>query len=49
MTRFRFRYRVVGAPASPGTGTVVYRLYPPSYSGTDFVTPQILFAVDRRP
>lgn len=48
-TRFRFRYRIVGAPASPGSGTVVYRLYPPSYTATDFVTPQVLFAVDRRP
>jgi hypothetical protein len=48
-TRFRFRYRIAGTPASPGTGTVVYRLYAPSYSATDFVTPHILFVVDRRP
>jgi hypothetical protein len=48
-TRFRFRYRIVGTPVSPGTGTVVYRLYPPAYAATDFVTPQIVFVVDKRP
>jgi len=48
-TRFRFRYRVIGAPVSPGTGTVVYRIYAPAYAATDFVTPQIVFVVDKRP
>ena len=48
-TRFRFQYRIVGTPASPGTGTVVYRRYPPSNSAPDFVTPHIMFLVDRRP
>ena len=49
LTRFRFRYRIVGAPASPGTGTVVYRNYPPVYTAPDFVTPQVNFMVDKRP
>jgi hypothetical protein len=48
-TRFRFRYRIVGTPASPGTGTVVYRMYAPVYAAADYVTPQIIFLVDRRP
>lgn len=48
-TRFRFQYRIVGTPASPGTGTVVYRRYPPSNSAPDFGTPHIMFLVDRRP
>jgi hypothetical protein len=48
-TRFRLRYRIVGTPASPGTGTVVYRIYAPSYTAADYVTPQIIFFVDRRP
>jgi len=48
-TRFRFRYRIVGTPVSPGTGTVVYRLYAPAYAATDFVTPQVVFVVDKRP
>jgi len=49
LTRFRFRYRIVGAPATPGSGTVVYRNYPPVYTAPDFVTPQINFMVDKRP
>jgi hypothetical protein len=49
LTRFRFRYRIIGAPASPGTGTVVYRNYPPVYTAPDFSTPQINFMVDKRP
>lgn len=49
LTRFRFRYRLVGTPASPGTGTVVYRLYPAAYTAPDFATPQVNFMVDKRP
>lgn len=50
LTRFRFRYRIVGAPASPGTGTVVYRIYPAAFTtAMDFTTPQIIFIVDKRP
>ena len=49
LTRFRFRYRIVGAPATPGSGTVVYRQYPPVYTAPDFATPQINFMVDKRP
>src|SRR5206468_2851647 len=48
-TIFRFRYRIVGAPATPGTGTVVYRQYPAAYTASDFATPQIIFVVDKRP
>lgn len=48
-TIFRFRYRIVGAPATPGSGTVVYRLFPANYTTVDFVTPQIIFVVDKRP
>jgi len=48
-TVFRFRYRIVGAPATPGTGTVVYRQYPAAYTAADFATPQIIFVVDKRP
>jgi hypothetical protein len=48
-TIFRFRYRIVGAPATPGTGTIVYRLYPANYTASDFATPQIIFVVDKRP
>jgi hypothetical protein len=50
LTRFRFRYRIVGAPASPGTGTIVYRVYPAAFTtAMDFTTPQIIFIADRRP
>jgi uncharacterized protein DUF4397 len=50
LTRFRFRYRIVGAPASPGTGTPVYRIYPAAFTtAMDFSTPQIIFVVDKRP
>jgi len=48
-TIFRFRYRIVGAPATPGTGTAVYRQYPAAYTAADFATPQIIFVVDKRP
>ncbi len=46
-TRFRFRYHT-GAPASPATGTVVYRIYPP-LSASDYTIPYIFFLVDDRP
>jgi len=48
-TRFRFRYRIVGAPATPGTGTVTYRIYASTNAATDFVIPQVEFLVDKRP
>ena len=49
ITRFRFRYRIVGAPATPGTGSVTYRIYASTNAATDFVIPQIEFLVDKRP
>ena len=49
VTRFRFRYRIVGAPVSPGTGNLQYRIVPMAYTATDFVTPQVIFIVDKRP
>ena len=49
LTQFRFRYRITGTPASPATGTPVYRLYPANYNAPDFATPQINFMVDKRP
>ncbi|HEV2669679.1 MAG TPA: DUF4397 domain-containing protein [Gemmatimonadales bacterium] len=49
VTRFRFQYRIVGAPLSPGTGGVTYRLYGSTNTATDFVIPQFLFIVDKRP
>ena len=48
-TRFRFKYRIAGTPASPATGTPVFRLYPPSYGASDFTIPYILYVVDKRP
>ena len=48
-TRFRFRYRIAGAPTSPATGAPIYRIYPPSYSAADFTIPYILYVVDKRP
>jgi hypothetical protein len=50
-TRFRFRYRIVGAPPPP---TFVppgpqYRVYPSTTAATDFIIPQFLFMVDKRP
>jgi len=48
-TRFRFKYRITGTPASPATGTPVYRLYPSSYTASDFTIPYILYVVDKRP
>lgn len=47
-TRFRFRYRISGTPASPGTGTITYRVYTP-LSTADFTLPYVLFMVDQRP
>ena len=49
ITRFRFQYRIIGAPVTPGTGAVTYRLYGSTNTATDFVIPQILFIVDKRP
>jgi len=47
-TRFRFRYRIAGTPASPATGTPVYRIFPP-LGTADFVLPFVTFVVDKRP
>jgi hypothetical protein len=47
-TRFRFRYRIVGTPVSPGTGSVTYRLYTP-LSTADFAIPFVTFVIDKRP
>ncbi|MGH7613963.1 MAG: DUF4397 domain-containing protein [Gemmatimonadales bacterium] len=47
-THFRFRYRMVGTPASPATGTPVYRIYPVG-STSDYTSPAILYLSDRRP
>jgi len=49
VTRYRFRYRIVGTPASPGTGNLQYRIVPVGYTATDFVTPQVIFMIDKRP
>jgi hypothetical protein len=52
-TRFRFQFRVLGTPASPGTGSPQYRVYPAldasGIQATDFTIPFIMFVVDRRP
>ena len=47
-TRFRFRYRITGAPVSPATGTPVYRIYPSS-TASDYTIPYIIYLVDKRP
>ena len=47
-TRFRFRYRIAGTPASPGSGNVTYRLYTP-LSTADFAIPFVTFVIDKRP
>ncbi|MGH7644017.1 MAG: DUF4397 domain-containing protein, partial [Gemmatimonadales bacterium] len=47
-THFRYRYRLIGTPASPATGTPVYRIYPRG-STTDYTSPAILYLADRRP
>jgi hypothetical protein len=49
VTRFRVRYLITGAPASPGTGNLQYRIVPVAYTATDFVTPQVIFMIDKRP
>ena len=46
-TRFRFRSRIAGAPASPATGTPVYRIYTPSTA--DYTMPSVIYLVDKRP
>lgn len=48
ITRFRIQYRVVAAPSTP-SGSVTYRVYQSVNTATDFVIPQILFLVDKRP
>jgi hypothetical protein len=47
-TRFRYRYRIVGTPVSPGTGTITFRVYPP-LAAADFTLPFVTFIVDQRP
>jgi hypothetical protein len=47
-TRFRYRYRIAGAPASPATGAPQYRIYPPS-TVADYQIPYVSFLVDKRP
>jgi len=47
VTFFRFKFRLTGAPASPATGTPVYRIYLPTTA--DFTQPAVLYLVDRRP
>jgi len=46
-TRFRFRSRIAGAPASPATGTPVYRIYTPGTA--DYTMPSVIYLVDKRP
>ena len=46
-TRFRFRARIAGAPASPATGTPVYRIY--TQSTADYTMPSVIYLVDKRP
>lgn len=46
-TFFRFKYRIMGTPTSPATGTPVYRIYLPTTA--DFTNPAVLYLVDRRP
>src|SRR5439155_7245717 len=43
-TRFRFRTRIAGAPASPATGAPVYRIYTPSTA--DYTIPSVLYLID---
>lgn len=47
-TRFRFRYRITGTPATPATGAPTYRTYPPA-AVADFAVPYVSFMIDRRP
>ncbi|MGH9259254.1 MAG: hypothetical protein ACRD08_05030, partial [Acidimicrobiales bacterium] len=47
-THFRYRYRLVGTPASPATGAPVYRIYARG-STTDYTNPAVLYIADRRP
>ncbi len=48
-TFFRYRFRIVGTPVTPATGTVQYRIYPPGYTASDFTLPYVAYLVDRRP
>jgi len=47
-TYFRFRYRVTGTPASPATGTSVYKVYAPN-AFTDYTIPTVVYIIDKRP
>src|SRR5947207_681731 len=47
-TRFRFRSRIAGTPASPATGSPVYRIYTASTTG-DYTIPAVIYLIDRRP
>jgi hypothetical protein len=47
-TRFRLRSRIAGAPASPATGTPVYRIYTASTT-SDYTIPSVIYLIDRRP
>jgi len=48
-TRFRFRYLITGTPASPATGTPVYRVYVAATGAADYTIPNIMYVIDRRP
>jgi hypothetical protein len=43
----RFQYRILTAPASPATGTPVFRIY--TATTADFTIPYLLYLADRRP
>jgi len=49
LTRFRFRYRIVGTPPAPTFVSPQYRVYPSQNAATDFILPQLLFIADKRP
>jgi len=49
LTRFRFRFRVVGTPPAPTFVSPQYRVYPSQGAATDFIIPQLLFIADKRP
>jgi len=44
----RFRTRLAGTPASPATGTPVYRTYVLNFAG-DYTVPYVIFIIDQRP
>ena len=51
LTRFRFRFRIAGTPPAPTwvAPGPQYRVYPSQNAATDFIIPQLLFMVDKRP